>query len=127
MRVFIRIVGAIACLVGLGLMLAPGLFYAPQGIALTPLTATLAQGHGATLLGLGVVNLVLAGAGRAGLRAVLIGDLVANLLSLLLAFRTMTLGPGTLILPQMAVHLALAAACFRFLALNIYREEYAGE
>jgi len=123
MRVFIRIVGAIALLVGLGLILAPWLFYAPEGIALTPLTATLAQGHGATLLGLAAINLVLAGAGREGLRAVLIGDLVANLLSLLLAFRTMTLGPGALMLPQMAVHLLLAAACFYFLALNIYPEE----
>jgi hypothetical protein len=35
---------------------APDKFYAPTGIAMTPMIATLAQAHGATLIGLRTIN-----------------------------------------------------------------------
>ena len=56
MKLFLAIAGVLAWLFGATLLLAPGQFYAPTGLALTPVLATLAQAHGATLIGLGTIN-----------------------------------------------------------------------
>ena len=57
------------------LILIPGQFYAPTGIVMTPLIATLAQAHGATLIGFGTAIGLARGAERKGLIAVLTGIL----------------------------------------------------
>jgi len=70
-KIFLSIAAVFAWLFGAMLLLAPGPFYAPAGVAMTPMVATIAQAHGATLVGLGVINWMARGANRQGLVAVL--------------------------------------------------------
>ena len=56
MNIFISVAAILAWLFGAMLLLIPGKFYAPTGIVMTPMLATLAQAHGATLIGLGVIS-----------------------------------------------------------------------
>jgi hypothetical protein len=107
MRVFLACAAILAWLFGLMLLTMPGPFYAPTGIAMTPMLATLAQAHGATLIGLGVVNWLARGAERQGLVAVLTGNLVTQALSLLVVLRTMQLGAGSAVAPGVVIHVAL--------------------
>jgi len=48
MKTFLSVAAVLAWLFGVALLLAPGPFYAPTGITITPLVATIAQAHGAT-------------------------------------------------------------------------------
>src|SRR5262249_34526170 len=52
------------------LIFMPQEFYAPVGIAMTPMLATNSQAHGATLIGLGVIDWLARGADRRGIVAV---------------------------------------------------------
>jgi len=109
MKLFLAIAGVLAWLFGAALLLAPGQFYAPTGIALTPLLATLAQAHGATLIGLGTINWLARRAEKRGLAAVLTGNLVVQVASLGVVLRTMSLGAGMAVAPGVIIHVALAS------------------
>src|SRR5512140_3606909 len=104
MKTFIAISAVLAWLFAGALLIAPAAFYAPTGIPMTPLLATIAQAHGATLAGLGVVNWLARSADRRGLVAVLAGNLVVQLLSLAVVLRTMVLGAGGAVAPGVLIH-----------------------
>jgi hypothetical protein len=55
----------------------PAKFYAPTGIAMTPMLATVAQAHGSTLIVLAVIDVLARSADSHGVRAVLAGNFVA--------------------------------------------------
>jgi hypothetical protein len=120
--IFLRIAAILAWLFGGMLLLIPQQFYAPTGIAMTPMVATLAQAHGATLIGLGVIDWLVAGGvdGR-GAMAVLTGNLVTQLLSLLVVLRTMQLGAGSAVIPGVLIHVVLGG-CFVFFLLRVRRQ-----
>jgi hypothetical protein len=52
MRRFLSVATVLAWLFGAALLFAPAAFYVPTGMLLTPMLATLAQAHRATLIGL---------------------------------------------------------------------------
>lgn len=87
---------------------------------MTPMMATVAQAHGATLVGLGVVNWLARGSDRRGAIAVLTGNLVVQLLSLFVVLRTMQLGAGTAVLPGVVIHVVLGGL-FAFFLLRLRR------
>ena len=109
MKLFLGISAVLAWLIGLMLLLAPGQFYAPVGVVLTPMLATVAQAHGATLVGLGTVNWLARQAEGRGLIAVLVGNIVVQLLSFVVAIRTATLGAGASATPAFVIHTLLGA------------------
>lgn len=116
MKIFLGIAAVLAWIFGVALIVAPGAFYAPTGIALTPMLGTIAQAHGATLVGLGVIDWLARGAERQGLKAVLIGNLIVQILSLGVVVRTMTLGAGSAVAPGIVIHVVLGALFAYFLA-----------
>jgi hypothetical protein len=79
------------------------------GISMTPMIATIAQAHGATLVGLGVINWLARRAERNGLFAVLAGNLVVQVLSLVVAGVTEQLGAGPKMMPAIVIHVVLGA------------------
>jgi hypothetical protein len=115
MKLFISIAAVLAWLFGVMLLFAPAELSAPAGIAMTPMIATLAQAHGATLVGLGVVNWLARNADRQGLIAVLTGNLVVQVLSLFVVIRTMQLGAGLAVAPGVAIHVVLGSLFAAFL------------
>ena len=115
MKVFISIAAILACLFGAMLLILPAEMYASTGIAMTPMIATLAQAHGATLVGLGVVNWLARNADRQGLIAVLTGNLVVQVLSLGVVIRTMQLGAGLAVAPGVVIHVLLGSLFAIFL------------
>src|SRR5690242_11822769 len=86
MRIFLAIAAILAWLFGAALLFAPMQFYAPAKIEMTPMLATIAQAHGATLVGLGVIDWMARNADPGGARAVLAGNLVVQVLSLGVVF-----------------------------------------
>jgi hypothetical protein len=119
-NIFLAIAAVLAWLIGGMLLLMPEQFYAPTGIAMTPMLATVAQAHGATLVGLGVVNWLARGTDRRGAVAVLAGNLVVQVLSLFVVFRTMQLGAGAAVLPGVVIHVVLGSL-FAFFLLRARR------
>jgi len=115
MKLFLGIAAVLAVLFGAMLLIMPAQFYAPAGISMTPMVATVAQAHGATLIGLGVITWLARDAERRGLIAVLGGSLVVQILSLGVAIRTMTLGAGTKVAPALIIHVVLGALFAYFL------------
>ena len=115
MKIFLSIAAVFAWLFGAMLLLAPGPFYAPTGLAMTPMVASIAQAHGATLVGLGVITWMARGANRQGLVAVLTGNLVVQILSLGVAIRTVMLGGGPSATPSIFIHVVLGAFFLFFL------------
>jgi hypothetical protein len=109
MKIFLSIAAVLAWLFGFMLLFMPAKFYAPTGMVLTPLLGTLAEAHGATLVGLGVIDWLARGATGRGLRAVLAGNLVIQLLSLAVVVHTMRLGAGTAVAPGVVIHVVLGA------------------
>jgi len=73
------------------------------------------QAHGATLIGLGVIDWLARTADKRGLIAVLAGNLVVQLLSLLVVVRTMLLGAGAAAAPGVVIHIALGRLFAYFL------------
>lgn len=120
MNIFLAIAAVLAWLFGGALLLVPEQFYAPTGIAMTPMIATVAQAHGATLVGLGVVDWLARGVDRGGAVAVLAGNLVVQVLSLFVVLRTMRLGAGTAVLPGVVIHVVLGGL-FAFFLLRVKR------
>jgi len=115
LRLFLLIAGVLACIFGAALILVPTQFYQPTGIAMTPLIATIAQAHGATLFGLGVFNILVRKADAVGLKAAFAGNLVVQIISLIVVVRTMTLGPGMAVAPGVVIHIVLGSFCAYFL------------
>lgn len=115
MKIFISIAAILAWLFGAMLLIVPADMFAPIGIAMTPMIATLAQAHGATLVGLGVVNWLARNADRQGLIAVLTGNLVVQVLSLAVVIRTMQLGAGLAVAPGVVIHVVLGSLFAIFL------------
>ena len=71
---------------------------------MTPLMATVAQAHGATLFGLGVINWIARNAEGKGLMAVLWGNLVVQVLSFAVAVRIAILAGVHSTLPAFFIH-----------------------
>jgi hypothetical protein len=115
MRAFLAVAAALASLFGTALLFAPAAFYKPTGIEMTPLLATVAQAHGATLIGLGVIDWLARNAEPAGARAVLAGNLVVQVLSLGVVLRTMSLGAGMAAAPGVVIHVVLGTLFAYFL------------
>ncbi len=115
MKLFLSIAGLLAWLFGAMLLFVPGQFYQPTGMVLTPMLATLAQAHGATLVGMGTVLWLARGATGKGLIAVLGGNLVVQVLSLAVVVRTMALGAGAAVAPGVVIHVVLGALFLFFL------------
>lgn len=115
MKFFLTVVAGFAWLVGGMLIFFPGGFYAPTGIQMTPMMATLAQAHGATLLGMGLIDWLARKADKSGVVAVLGGNLLSQVLSLGVVLRTMSLGAGTAVAPGIVIHLVLVSAFSFFL------------
>jgi hypothetical protein len=80
-KLFLAIAAVLAWLFGAMLLWVPGKFYAPTGLVMTPLLATVAQAHGATLVGVGVIDWIARDAEGRGLIGVLGGNLVIQVLS----------------------------------------------
>lgn len=106
MKTVLTIAALLAWLFGAALLFAPASFYAPTKIAFTPILETLAQAHGATLIGLGVIDWMARGADGKGVAAVLAGNVVAQVLSLGVVLRTMSLGAYAVI-PGVVIHVGL--------------------
>ena len=123
MRMFLLIAGVLACLFGAILLLVPIIFYQPIGLEMTPLIATLPQAHGATLFGLGIFNILVRKADAVGLKAAFAGNLVVQVLSLIVVIRTMTLGPGLAVFPGAVIHVVLGSFCVWFL-LKLTRKSH---
>ncbi len=115
MKIFLAVAAALAWVFGGALLLAPAQFYAPTRMVLTPMLTTLAQAHGATILGLGTVNWFARRADKAGQIAVLAGNLVAQLASLGIVLRTMSLGAGTEVIPGVVIHVVMGCGFALFL------------
>ena len=115
MKLFLSIAAVLAWLFGAALLFAPGPFYAPAGIAMTPMLATVAQAHGATLVGLGVIDWLARNADKRGLIAVLAGNLAVQILSLAVVLRTMALGAGAAVAPGVVIHVVLGGLFAYFL------------
>jgi hypothetical protein len=115
MKILLSVAAVLAWIFGAMLLLMPAQFYAPTGIDMPPLTATVAQAHGATLFGLGIVNWLARVADRRGLIAVLGGNLVVQILSLIVVLRTMSLGPGMAVAPGVVIHVVLGSLFAFFL------------
>ena len=88
------VIGAVlAWLFSLMLLFNTRAFEAPIGIDVSDKVATIAQAQGAILLGLGVANWMMRRVSDAGaLRAILVGNLVVQLASLIVAGRALALG-----------------------------------
>ena len=120
MRIFLAIAAILAWLFGAALLFAPMQFYAPAKIEMTPMLATIAQAHGATLVGLGVIDWLARNAERSGLIAVLAGNLVVQVFSLGVVIRTMALGAGAAVAPGVVIHVVLGAL-FAFFLVRLRR------
>jgi hypothetical protein len=116
MRIFLAVAAILAWIFGGALLFAPAAFYAPTGIAMTPMLSTIAQAHGATLIGLGVIDWAARSADSRGLVAVLLGNLVVQVLSLGVVLRTMALGAGAAVAPGVVIHVVLGSLFAYFLA-----------
>jgi hypothetical protein len=121
MKIFLGIAAVLAWLCALALLLAPTRFYAPTGMSLTPILATLAQAHGATLFGLGVINWFARSAEGRGLTGILLGNIFVQALSLVVVIRTMMLGAGVGAAPGIIIHVVLGA-CFSYFFLKVRTE-----
>src|SRR5258708_33528889 len=120
MKLFLSIAAILAWFFGTMLIAVPDKLYEPTGIAITPMLATIAQAHGATLIGLGVIDWLARNADRQGLIAVLTGNLVVQVLSLLVVLRTMQLGAGAAVAPGVVIHIVLGGL-FAFFLLRVRR------
>jgi hypothetical protein len=118
-KIFLSLAAALAWLFGAALLFAPAAFYKPTGIVMSPMIATLAQAHGATLIGLGFIDWLARSADKKGLTAVLAGNLVIQALSLYVVLRTMSLGAGANVAPGAVIHVVLGGLFGLFLFRNL--------
>ena len=92
-RIVLTLGAVLAWIFGAMLLLAPGPFFAPMGIVMDEKVATIAQNQGAALISIGLINFLCRGVTDAtALRAVLLGNMVIQLLSLGIVVRALALG-----------------------------------
>lgn len=115
MRIFLSVAAFLALFFGAMLLGMADKLYAPTGIVMTPMLATIAQAHGATLMGLGIINWLGRDADKHGLLAILTGNLVVQVLSLFVVLRTMELGAGMAVVPGVVIHVVLGSLFGLFL------------
>jgi len=115
MKAFLSIAALMGWLVGGMLLFAPGKFYAPIGISMNPMVATLAQAHAATLIGLAFINWLVRNADPRLLSPVLTGNLIVQVLSLGVVLWTAILGAGAAVAPGVAIHIVLSSFFAYFL------------
>ena len=115
MKAFLIVAAVLAWIFAAMLLMVPAQFYAPTGVAMTPIIATLAQAHGATLAGLGVINWLARNAEKQGMVAVLTGNLTVQVLSLCVVLWTMRLGAGAAVAPGVVIHVVLGSLFAFFL------------
>jgi hypothetical protein len=115
MRIFLAVAAVLAWLFGLTMLLAPSQMYAPMGVTFTPILATVSQAHGATLVGLGLINWLARDADGTESRAVLAGNLVVQVLSLIVAIRVATIAGAGPAAPALVIHVALSSGFAWFL------------
>ena len=120
MKAFLSIAAFMGWLIGGMLLFAPGKFYAPIGILMNPMVATLAQAHAATLIGLAFINWLARKADARLLSPVLTGNLIMQLLSLGVVVWTAILGAGAAVAPGIAIHIILSSF-FAYFLLRISR------
>jgi hypothetical protein len=108
MRIAMVVAAVLAALFGFGLLVSPADFYAPFKLTLTPMAATVAQAHGATLIGVAAINWLARNFKSPELAAVAAGNLVIQIASLGVAARTYALGAGSEIAPAFVIHIALS-------------------
>jgi hypothetical protein len=109
----------LAWIFGAMLILTPGPFFAPIGIAVDEKVATIAQNQGAALIAIGLINFLCRGVtDAAALRAVLLGNLVLQLLSIVVVVRALALG---IFPPQGAPALVIHAVLGTLFALALRR------
>lgn len=80
---------ALAWVFGAALLFASSAFVAPMGIVVTPAIAVFAQAQGAILLGLGVINWTARSMSGNSVRPILLGNLVVQIVSLLVIGRAL--------------------------------------
>jgi hypothetical protein len=119
MRIFISIAAILGWFFGAALLFVPVEFYKPTGIVMTPMIATLPQAHGATLIGLSLVNWLARDADKKGLTAILAGNLLVQILSLYVVLLTMSLGAGSAVAPGIVIHVVLGSFFGFFLYRNL--------
>ncbi len=115
MKTFLAVAAILAWVFGAAQLIVPIEFYAPAGIMLTPMLATVAQAHGATLFGLGVITWLGRTAEGIGLVAILAGNLVVQVLSLVVALKMTSLGVGGAVAPGVVIHVVLGSLFAIFL------------
>jgi len=89
MKLFLVCSAILALIIGSALLFAPAAFLAPMRIDVTPAIAVTAQAQGAILVGLGVLNWLARGFRGRDVRPVLAGNLVVQLLSLIVITRAL--------------------------------------
>src|SRR5438876_783290 len=116
MKIFLAISAVLAWVFGAALLFATPAFLAPMGIDVTPAIAVSGQAQGAILIGLGVINWIARQMPSHQLKAVLMGNFVVQLLSLLVIARALVLHaiPAQNI-GAVAVHTLLGAGFLYFL------------
>ena len=117
MRLFLAVSAVLAWIFGAALIFATSQFLAPMGITVTPPIAVSGQAQGAILLGLGVINWMARQGAGGQVRAVLAGNLVVQIASLLVIGRALALRivPAQNA-PALAIHTALGGGFLYFLA-----------
>jgi hypothetical protein len=77
-------IGAVAAFVfGLGLLVFPAMMLTNSGLDSSTAAVAASRGAGATLIGLGVINWLGRAASGDGMRAILVGNIVVQVLSLI--------------------------------------------
>ena len=111
-RWLLIVAAVLAWLFALMLLFSTQAFEAPVGIDVTDKVATIAQAQGAILLGLGVINWLARDLTDVrALRAVLGGNLVVQVASLIVAARAVALGIFPVQgVPAIVIHLLLGTA-----------------
>jgi hypothetical protein len=107
MKTFLSVAAILAWTFGAVLLFLPAKYYAHVGIHLTPTLIALSRALGAMLIGLGGIDWLARKADKPGLIAVLAGNLVVQILLLLVVIRTMQLGAGAAAAPSVIIHVTL--------------------
>jgi hypothetical protein len=116
MKIFLIVSALFPVLFGVPLIVAPAAMFGTLGIDVTPAIAQMAGTQGAAMLGLGVINWFARSLTGRAVVPVLAGNLVVQLLSLVVVLRAMAGGaPLSTNLVSVAIHSAFGAGFAYFL------------
>lgn len=102
-RVALTIGSVTAFVVGIPLLLFPGAVLGTSGIGATAELASVSRGAGASLVGIGVLDWMSRGLAGGAVRAVLVGNLVVQALSLLVNSTSVVTGQLPLQAPRCSI------------------------